>query len=82
VMATESHDFDRSQWTTYDLKKHFCLNSDVQTVHCSHEILFSTISRAAILLQTAAKMHSFLQTLIAEARDHATACCPLKSTAI
>jgi hypothetical protein len=69
VMTTESHEFDRSRWTTHDLKKHFCLNSDVNAVYCLHEILFPTISRLAILLQTAAKMHSFLETPIAEARD-------------
>lgn len=69
VMATESHKFDRSQWTTHDLKKHFCLNSDVNAVYCLHEILFPTILRPAILIQTAAKMHSFLETPIAEARD-------------
>jgi hypothetical protein len=68
-MATESHEFDRSLWTTYGNKKHLCLNFEVKTVHCLHEMLFLTISRPAILLQTAAKMHSFLETLIAEARD-------------
>jgi hypothetical protein len=69
VMGTESHEFDRSQWTTYDSEKQFCLASDVETVYCLREILFPTISRPAILPQTAAKMHSFLEKLIAEARD-------------
>jgi hypothetical protein len=68
-MATESHEFDKSQWTTYDLKKHSCFESDVEPVYCLYEILFSTIPRAAILLKTAAKMHDFLEILLAEARE-------------